>query len=95
MQNKQLEELILQALEHELGGVKVYETALACVRNPELQTEWQRYLKETQTHVTSLTDVCSVIGLDASRETSGRKSAGTSGGAWSKPRSLGFRAGDR
>ncbi|HYQ44232.1 MAG TPA: hypothetical protein VER11_19755 [Polyangiaceae bacterium] len=94
MQNKQLEELILQALEHELGGVKVYETALACVRNPELQTEWQRYLKETQTHVTSLTDVCSVIGLDASRETSGRKIVRHLGRALVEAMNLALSAGD-
>ena len=28
MKTKQVEELVLQALEHEMGGVKVYETAL-------------------------------------------------------------------
>lgn len=81
MQNQQLEELILQSLEHEIGGVKVYETAVACARNPELKAEWQKYLKETQSHVASLTDVCSVVGIDASRETPGRQVVRLIGGA--------------
>lgn len=81
MQQQQLEELILQSLEHELGGVKVYETAVTCARNPELKAEWQKYLRETQTHVTALTDVCSVVGIDASRETPGRQVVRLIGGA--------------
>ena len=30
LDNKQLQELLLQSLEHERGGVKVYETAIGC-----------------------------------------------------------------
>ena len=33
----QLKELLLQSLEHEMGGVKVYETALTCALNSELR----------------------------------------------------------
>ena len=32
MEMKMVKELLLQSLEHEMGGVKVYETALKCVR---------------------------------------------------------------
>src|SRR5689334_3030097 len=32
MESKQLKELLLQSLEHEMGGVKVYQTALKCVQ---------------------------------------------------------------
>ena len=35
MKTKQLEELILQSLEHEMGGVKIYETAVACAVNSD------------------------------------------------------------
>ena len=45
MNSEQLNELLLQALEHEMGGVKVYETALKCVLNEDLQEEWQKYLR--------------------------------------------------
>lgn len=81
MDNQQLEELILQSLEHEMGGVKIYETAVSCARNPELKAEWQKYLQETQSHVASLIDVCSVAGIDASRETPGRQVVRLIGGA--------------
>src|SRR4051812_9224938 len=94
MQNKQVEELILQSLEHELGGVKVYEAAVACARNPELKAEWQKYLEETQTHVTSLTDVCSVCGIDASRETPGRQVVRLIGNALVEAMKLSLAAGD-
>ena len=36
MNNEQVEELILQSLEHEMGGVQVYATALECVVNPTI-----------------------------------------------------------
>lgn len=94
MKNERLEELILQSLEHELGGVKVYEAALSCARTPELKTEWQKYLKETQTHVTSLTDVCSVSGIDASRETPGRQVVRLLGKALVEAMNLALSAGD-
>ena len=44
MNPEQLNELLLQSLEHEMGGVKVYETALKCVVNEDLKEEWQKYL---------------------------------------------------
>ena len=36
---QQLKELLLQSLEHERGGVKVYETALQCAINEQLADE--------------------------------------------------------
>ncbi|HYP75393.1 MAG TPA: hypothetical protein VER12_05555 [Polyangiaceae bacterium] len=94
MESKQVEELILQSLEHELGGVKVYETALSCAQHSGLKSEWQKYLKETQTHVTTLTDVCSALGIDASRETPGRKVVRHLGGALVEAMKLALSAGD-
>ncbi len=40
MKMKQVEELILQSLEHELGGV--YTAALECAVNDELKEEWRK-----------------------------------------------------
>ena len=46
--NKQLRELLLQSLEHERGGVKVYETAVSMGRCPDLKKEWSEYLDQTR-----------------------------------------------
>ncbi len=35
-----INELLYQALETELGGIKVYETALTCAVNEDLKDEW-------------------------------------------------------
>lgn len=72
MEAKQLTELLLQSLEHEKGGVLVYETALECVINPDLRSEWEKYLEETRRHVRVLTDLFGVLGLDIYQETPGR-----------------------
>jgi rubrerythrin len=72
MKTKQVEELVLQSLEHEKGGVNVYTAALESAVNKDLKEEWQRYLEQTRTHVSALETVCEALGLDASRETPGR-----------------------
>jgi ferritin-like metal-binding protein YciE len=72
MDTKQFAELILQSLEHELGGRLVYETALKCVVNDELREEWEKYLEETRSHVETLATVCRSLEIDASEETPGR-----------------------
>lgn len=73
MEMQVVKELILQALEHERGGVKVYEAALKCVQNEDLKEEWEKYHQETERHVQILQDVCSQMQLDAEEETPGRK----------------------
>jgi rubrerythrin len=81
MKLDQLNELLLQALEHEMGGVKLYETALKCAVNPDLQHEWQKYLDETRRHVAILQNVCNAVELDPASETPGRKIVRHSGAA--------------
>ena len=68
----QIEELILQSLEHEMGGVQVYENAVSCALTPELKQEWQRYLEQTRSHVEVLRALSKELGLDATKETPGR-----------------------
>ena len=41
-----VKELLLQALETERGGIKVYTTALKAAINDDLRKEWQEYLDE-------------------------------------------------
>ncbi|TMG77928.1 MAG: hypothetical protein E6H77_07300 [Betaproteobacteria bacterium] len=73
MEMQVVKELILQSLEHEMGGVKIYETALKCAQNEDLKEEWERYHQETERHVQILQDVCSQMQLDAQEQTPGRK----------------------
>ena len=64
-------ELLLQSLEHEKGGVQIYEAALKCAVNEELKEEWEKYLEETTHHVDVLTEACGTLGIDAAMETPG------------------------
>ena len=73
MIDPQLKELLLQSLEHERGGVLVYQTALECVLNADLDEEWRKYLEQTERHVEILTNVCEAFELDPDEMTPGRK----------------------
>jgi rubrerythrin len=73
MVNAQLRELLLQSLEHERGGVLVYQTALECVLNRDLKKEWNEYLEQTEKHVEILATACEALGLDPDEVTPGRK----------------------
>ena len=72
MKQDQVTELLLQSLEHEKGGVLVYETALNCVINEDLQEEWEKYLDETRNHVRVLTQACQSLGLNPEQPSPGR-----------------------
>jgi hypothetical protein len=72
MNEHQLNELLYQALETELGGVEVYETALRCVQNDDLRGEWEEYHKQTTRHVEIVQGLLEAFGLDPSAETPGR-----------------------
>ena len=73
MNNQQLNELLYQALETELGGVEIYSTALRCVQNEELKEEWEKYLEQTRNHVQIVQNVMDELGLDPEKETPGRE----------------------
>lgn len=73
MNTVQMTELLLQSLEHEKGGVLVYETALKCVVNADLQEEWEGYLDQTREHVRILTDAIIALEIDPYLETPGRQ----------------------
>ena len=73
MKEEQLNELLYQALETELGGVQIYEAAVRCAINDELKEEWEKYLEQTRNHVQIVQDVITELGLDPETETPGRK----------------------
>jgi hypothetical protein len=72
LDDTQVNELILQALETERGGVNVYETAVRCAVNEDLREEWEKYLEQTRNHVQILEGVCESMDLDPEKETPGR-----------------------
>jgi ferritin-like metal-binding protein YciE len=94
MKNEQVEELLLQSLEHEMGGVQVYAAALECVVNSDLKKEWKRYHEETQTHVKRLESVCKALGIDSKRETPGRAVVRHTGGALVEAMKMALAAGN-
>ncbi|HSD17497.1 MAG TPA: hypothetical protein VLC71_09620 [Thermomonas sp.] len=68
----QVTELLLQALETERGGVKVYTAAIEAAQNDDLRKEWQEYLEETRTHEQVLIRVFEAMGLDTEATSAGR-----------------------
>ena len=65
--NTQLEELVLQSLEHELGGVEVYTTAVECAVNADLKEEWTKYLAQTKEHTRKVQKLCEGLGIDPAK----------------------------
>jgi rubrerythrin len=70
---KQIEELLYQALETEMGGVEIYRMALLCARNEDLKEEWTKYLAQTEGHVKVVRGLFDELGLDPEATTPGRQ----------------------
>ena len=89
----QLEELLYQSLETELGGVKIYETALKCTVNEDLHKEFSEYLDQTLTHVQVMTNLVESLGLSPDTMTPGRKVVGHIGASLVKAMEMALAAG--
>ena len=48
MDDRQVSELLYQSLEVEIGGQRVYETAITCALNEDLKEEWEKYLERDE-----------------------------------------------
>lgn len=94
MKQEQLNDLILQSLEHEIGGVQVYRTAIECALNEDLREEWSKYLQETETHVTILRSVCEAFDLDPAQKVPSRDVVRTVGEALVKAMTMASGAGN-
>jgi rubrerythrin len=81
MKQAQVKELLIQSLEHERGGVQVYETALKCVINEDLKEEWEKYLEQTRNHERILVKVFQQLELDPNEDSPGRRVVKLLGGA--------------
>jgi rubrerythrin len=69
----QVHELLLQAIETERGGIRVYTEAIAAAVNDDLRKEWEEYLQQTRTHEQVLTGVFEALGMDTEEQSPGRK----------------------
>jgi ferritin-like metal-binding protein YciE len=94
MKRPQLKELLLQSLEHERGGVKVYETALRCATNPQLKRHWGEYLEQTRNHVRVLMQTCNRLRIDPETASHGCKIVKALGTALVEAMELAQKGGD-
>jgi len=69
---QQFKELLLQSLEHERGGVNVYQTAIRCAVSADLKQQWSLYLEQTHTHVQILEELFRLLEIDAEEHSPGR-----------------------
>jgi rubrerythrin len=95
MKPAHVKELLLQSLEHERGGIQVYETALKCVVNDDLQEEWEKYLEQTRNHERVLLDVFAKLSLNSDEDSPGRRVVKQLGGALVQAMQSALKAGDR
>ena len=95
MKNDQLQQLLYEALETEMGGVQVYRAALKCAVNDDLKEEWEKYLEQTENHVRIVREVLGKFGLDADMETPGRKVVRHIGESLVKAMELAQKSGNR
>jgi rubrerythrin len=95
MEMSQVNELLYQALETEMGGVKVYRTAVRCAQNADLKEEWEKYLEQTENHEKILRGVFGTFGLDPATETPGRLIVRHKGGALVAAMEMALKSGDR
>jgi len=77
----QVRELMLQSLQHERGGVKIYKAAIAAAVREDLRQEWTGYLQQTEQHVVSLTGICEVLEIDPYSSTPGTEIVKENGAA--------------
>jgi rubrerythrin len=69
---QQLKRLLLQSLEHERGGVRVYEAAIRCAISTDLKQEWSEYLDQTRNHAQILEHVLQKFEVDVEERSPGR-----------------------
>ncbi len=73
MKDAQIAELLLQALETEIGGAQIYMTAIKCATNEDLKEEFNKYLGQTQHHVEVVETLLAEFGLDTQATSPGRE----------------------
>jgi hypothetical protein len=92
--NGKVSDLMLNALETEIGGVEIYAKAIECAQNDDLRKEWQEYKEQTEHHGEVLRRVCEELGVDWNRETPGRQVVRHIGRSLVKAMAMALEAGD-
>ena len=95
MKKDQLNELVYQMLETEMGGVEIYRTAVRCAVNDDLKKEWQKYLGQTENHVEVVRELMGELGLDPDIETPGRRVVRHTGESLVKAMEMALSEGER
>src|SRR6478609_7598450 len=90
----QVTELLYQALETELGGEQIYETAVSAAVDEDLGKEWKKYLAETKNHQKILLGVFDELKLDPKKRTPGREVVHHVGASLVKAIELAIASGD-
>jgi hypothetical protein len=94
MKSDRVKDLLLQALETEIGGQEVYRLALQCASNQELRGEWEKYLEQTGKHEDILRELIEAMGIDPDDETPGRGIVRLQGESLVKAMETALEAGD-
>jgi rubrerythrin len=94
MEQSQVKELLIQSLEHERGGIQVYEAALQCATNDQLKEEWEKYLDQTRNHERILVGVFQQLSLDPEEQSPGRQIVKLLGDSLVKAMQTALKAGD-
>lgn len=92
--NRQMKDLLLQVLEHERSSELVYDAALECVLNEDLEEEWEDCLERTERHIELLTEACDALDVDPDEMTALRRIAQHGGNALVLAMRMGLEAGD-
>lgn len=90
----QVHELLLQALETERGGIKIYTAAVQAAQNEDFKEELQGYLDETRTHEEVLTRVFEMLEMDTEERSPGRDVVAHHGASLVKAIEMAIAAGD-
>src|SRR5689334_17858394 len=81
LNTQSVHELLCEALATEIGGIKIYETAIECAQNDDLREEWNKYLEETQNHERILREVHEKLGIEFDESLPGVKAVVNNGDA--------------
>jgi rubrerythrin len=94
VKREQVDELLYQAMETELGGVQIYRKAIECAVDDGLRAEWEKYLAETENHVRIVEQVFAELDLDPEVQTEGRAIVRFKGESLIRSMDMGLATGD-
>jgi hypothetical protein len=70
--DRSVRDVLLEALETELGNAQVYSTAVECAIDEDLREDWEEHLERSQQHVSVLRAVLAGAQIEEDEETPGR-----------------------